>query len=238
MVRRGGTALAAFALSPPAVQANVIYDFQGGTPGSAQSAFAEFNFSDANHFALTLTNQSFMTSISSILDDFHFDLSGTPTSLSLDSIFATGGQETCTTTTGPPPHVTTCSNDPNTDATGTWGAFLTANHVDMFSNGTQIHPFGIANGTFITNASMDGLSNPQHNPVLMGPVTFDFTLTGLTDIPTISNVDFTFGTQPDHIPGVQCTDCQPLILPEPGTLALLALGLIALGGAFRRRPAA
>jgi len=220
----------AMALSGPAF-ADIVYTFGGGSDG--QQAIAQFDFSDANTLTLTLTDTSPIHDLASILTDFHFDLSATPTSTSLGTITDTGGMETCTTSTGKPPHITTCSNDPDTDATGLWTLTPSGAHIDMVANGQpqSLHPYGIGNDTFITNAAQDGLTNPQHNPVLLGPVSFDITFTGLTTIPTVSGVVFSFGTTPDLVPG-ECTsgnNCQPIgETPEPQSLLLVTLGLLAL----------
>lgn len=224
----------------PATAAALVFSLAGSASGAlytgnngTQSATANFQFTGTSSLSLTLTNLTTIHSIADILDDFHWLFKDTSFSMSLDSIFVSGGRETCTKSAGPPPHITTCTHDPNTDGSGTWGAFATGGQIDMYSDGSQIHPYGIVNSTFITNASEDGLTNAQHNPVLLGPVTFNFSFTGL-DSTDLSNVDFTFGTEPIHVPGTCTSDCTRQETPEPATLALLGLGLCA-AGFFRRR---
>lgn len=230
----------ALALSAPAY-GEVIYTFQtnAGAPAN-QQATATFDFSDANTLTLTLENIGSVINLDSELTDFHFDLSATPTSVSLGTITDTGGQETCTTSAGPPPHITTCSNDPSTDATGLWTLTPTGFHVDMVANGDPqaLHPYAIVNDTFISNAALDGLTNAEHNPVLLGPVDFSISFTGLTGFPSISNVSFSFGTGPIIVSG-ECTsdnNCQPVQeTPEPAILGLMAIAMLAMGFTVRRR---
>src|SRR5579884_1422499 len=82
---------AGLAVLPGVVYADTIYTFTTGANGNAnQSATATFDFSSANTLALTLTNTGTIVDISSVLDDFHFNLSGTPTSSSLTSITSGG----------------------------------------------------------------------------------------------------------------------------------------------------
>ena len=57
--------------------------------------------------------------------------------------------------------------------------------------------------------------------------------------PNVTGVDFYWGTGGDHRAASLCTldDCIPSgDVPEPGTLALLALSLLAAGTVIRRKP--
>jgi hypothetical protein len=132
-----------------------------GNAGPNQQATAVFDFADANNLTLTLTDTGNTIDISSILDDFHFLLSGTPTSGSLVGTTSSEGQANCT---GGAP----CVVNAGAHSNGTWGFFLTAAQVDMFSNGTQIHPYGIANDSFLVNANLDGTEQRPAQPVPVG----------------------------------------------------------------------
>lgn len=228
-IKNFSVAIFALLFAASGVFANTTYTFTGNA-GPNQQATAVFDFVDANDLTLTLTNTGNIIDIASVLDDFHFLLSRTPTSGSLAGATSSEGRADCT---GGAP----CVVNAGANSNGTWGFFLTAAQVDMYSNGSQNHPFGIVNDTVLANANLDGLSNAQHNPYLLGSATFDIDLAGLTAIPTISNVDFTFGTTPDHVPGT-CADCgviRRLAVPEPASAALVGLALLGMGFVRRRR---
>ena len=111
------------------------------------------------------------------------------------------------------------------------------------------------NESYLAPGGNGGISNPQHNPLLVGPVQFLFTLTGLSTAPDVTSVTFLFGTNPDAQPGEcatgaicepsPCTNgCEPppctngscgdLNVPEPHGVLLLAAALLALASQRRR----
>src|SRR5947209_4865109 len=86
----GAAALGTLAIAGPAA-ANVIYDFTTGANGNAnQAGTAELNYSDANHFTLTLTNTGNIVDIAGLLDGFRFTESGTLTGITLTQIAENG----------------------------------------------------------------------------------------------------------------------------------------------------
>jgi hypothetical protein len=64
----------------------------------------------------------------------------------------------------------------------------------------------------------------------VGPVTFTFALTGLDFIPEVSSATFLFGRVPNAVDGRD-----PPGVPEPQSVALLGLGLLAAAWSFRRK---
>jgi hypothetical protein len=73
------------------------------------------------------------------------------------------------------------------------------------------------------------------NAFIIGTGTFDVFLSGITAGTTVTSVTFSFGTGPDHL----LTDTTPIIIPEgapePGSLALIGLGLAGLAFVRRRQ---
>ena len=223
----GLLAAVAFALAGTA-SADTIYNFTTGVNGNAnQSANATFDFSSATAFTLKLTNIGNIIDIASVLDDFSFNIGGTFSNLSLNTITG-GGFVDCTASDNT---TSSCSNNGVLNANGKWSSTVSANNVSLVA-GVGEHPYGIVNNSIFANGNLDGLRNGEHNPYILGPVTFSFSVTE-TSIPTISNVVFSFGTKPDFINGVPGTS-PDTPLPEPESLALLAIGLLSLGLARRK----
>ena len=228
----------------------------GVTDTVSQQATAVFTFDTDNlgSFTITLTDTVTPTAkIASELDGFEFAFSQAPSSLSLMSVSAMSVVD-CSGSTSPCP----APSFPTSSPYG-WGTTLTgadaALGAGFTGGGFGYHPYAIVNSNYEAPGGNGGVSNSQHNPLLVGPVTFTFNVSGLTGVPDISSVMFLFGTVPDSQPGTPCTngDCTDLTdltdvtdvtdvtditdvtVPEPQTLALLGLGLLSVGLLSRRK---
>jgi len=116
--------------------------------------------------------------------------------------------------------------------------------MSLAAGAGSFKPYGIMNNNVTGNT--DGVSNPEHNNWLIGPVVFDITLTGLTSIPTsFSSVIFNFGTSGDTQTGTSSTSTSTSTstsgrgasgeAPEPSSSSLALLGIAMLAVTFLRR---
>jgi hypothetical protein len=233
-----GMALAAAGAS--ATILSYTFTANGVTDSVSQAGTAVFTFDTQNlgTFTVQLTDNVDPTSkIPSELDGFEFSFSGGPSVLSLTSVVAQSVIN-CNGSSG-----SSCPAGDGSSPYG-WGVTLSGDDATLgagFKNGGfSYHPYGIVNANYVAPGGNGGLSNAQHNPLLIGPVTFTFTVTGLQTIPEISNVTFLFGTVPDAqdgtcTSGANCPQHDPPTLPEPRMLALLGLALMSMAWVSRAR---
>ena len=244
-------------LGASAASATVTYTFvaDGVTNSVSQQGTAVFAFSDdATSLTITLTDNVDPTAlIASELDGLLFTLTETPTALELLSV-TPQSVINCNGVLGP---TSSCPAGIGTDPYG-WGTTQDGANFALGAgftgSGFQYHPYAIVNENYLAPGGNGGLSNNQHNPLLVGPVTFTFSISGLSFVPEISSVTFLFGTVPDSqqgectgatceppCTGAQCDpppctngDCGDQTVPEPPAVALFGLALLAAGLARRR----
>jgi hypothetical protein len=209
--------------------ANIVYTFSanGTTEGISQRGTATFNFASPTQLTITLSDDVVPTAfIASELNGLIFTFSGAPSGQSLGSV-SPSAVINCSGSTSP------CPAGIGSTPYG-WGTTLSGNTISLgsgFSGGTfSYHPYAIVNSSYSAPGGSGGISNPEHNPLLVGPVIFSLTLSGLTSIPDITSVSFLFGTVPDSQVGID-----PPAVPEPQSLALIGLGLSMLAWIGRRR---
>lgn len=215
---------AVFALLSAGAIANVQYKFyaDGVTEDFSQQGTALFDFSnDGSTLSVTLTDTVQPTAaVLSSITGLQFSLSSTPAAISLVSVSTTGVID-CSNSSSP------CPPGAGSSPYG-WGTVATGSDVALGAgfNGSSFsyQPYGIVNASYVSPGGPGGLGDPAVNPLLVGPVTFTFSLSGLAYAPEINSVAFEFG-DPTRLSAV----------PEPQSLMLLALGLIAAGWVTRRR---
>lgn len=228
MTRKILSALCCLAIMSATSIADAAYTWEAsgiGKDGRPENGAAVFNFTSQSNLSVTLTNTagvSELGGISSVLDGLTFTLSATPSSITLTGAYAAG---TVTATKG------VAFDDPRGGITQTgsspfgWILRRQGDSWELLAGHGSLKPDGIVNENI---TATDGITNKKHNPYLDGPVTFDFTLTGLSTTPRVTSATFYFGTEPDIQIG------QPV--PLPPSLVLLASSLVAFAVIKRRSP--
>jgi hypothetical protein len=194
---------------------------------TSADAAVEFNIG-TNSMTIKLTNTGTVSAIDNTLTGVVFTFSATPPSETLTGAGA-AGTATCTGNGSS----TSCSaNATPVSASGSspfgWTLTVSGSTDTLQAGAGSFKPDGIVNSTIVASGK-DGLGDAQHNPYLLGPVTF--TKTFGTTAPanlTVTAVTFDFGTTP----ATETAQLDPV--PEASTMFLGGTGLILFGFVARK----
>jgi hypothetical protein len=198
-------------------------------------ATAVFSLS-TNTVQITLTNlEKNPTADGQLISGIYYTVSG-----------ATNSTSSLTTLTAPSGQANIASGGSYTYDHGTLGHWYTPNKgpnqsLDNLTSGGKPYDLIIGpdnNGGLTPGSGMYTNANASitgHDPVVLGSMTFDITVPGVTSSSTLSNVVFQFGTtNGSNLVNASLVSSGGPTVPEPGVTALLAsFGLS--GVAFLRR---
>jgi hypothetical protein len=219
-------------IAASASAAPIIFTASGTAgDGRPENGKATINFASLTSMTITLENTAGvgqLGGISSVLDGFALTFPSAPTGITLTGVTVGGlplGYD-CTSTACVAVAPGSSPFGWGVMTSGTFNGVAASLATPLLAAGNGSYkPLGIVNNN-ITHT--DGIPNTQHNNYLNGPVTFSFTVSGLTQIPNVTAAKFYFGTVPDSVTGT--------LVPEPATLAMLSGGLVGLATFGRRYP--
>jgi hypothetical protein len=214
---------AVLALGVPAFAASFTFTGTGNVGGVPQNGSVTFTI-DPNDLMITLTNTGGpgqVGDIASELDGLLFSVTGGSPVFNAASLSGSdpNGAINCHQVAA-----NTCLPAVVVSPFG-W-AFSGGPTFALQAGSGSFKPEAIVNNNITSPGGSGGTSNDQHNPLLLGPVTFTIGFTGTA--PTgIGNVVLQFGTGPANI------TTGPI--PEPAYSSVLLLGLVGVGLFLRRR---
>lgn len=240
MVKICALLLLAMVLLVPVASADVYYNYTcstssgataGGQPVDA-SATINVDYDSTSHETVTIALVNLEVnpiSVAQLMSGFSFTL------------YTSAGTQTKTGETATPVSVA---------GDGTWSTLTTSNHwgLSTTSGATVtlaaplpglllIGPPG-TNGKYDSKGDGSIAGNGPHNPFYeatsSSPATFTVTIDSVNGYDAVTGGTFYFGTgTPVQVAGV--TNDAPVLTPEPATMALMGLGLLAVAVTARKR---